>query len=196
MTSIFVEREDSMTTLHLAILTTCIALATGSVHAGSCVPTNPDSAYAINGNGTVTDVRTDLMWKQCVEGQSGSNCSGTASSLDWFEALAAAQDATFAGFDDWRLPNVRELLTLVEYCNFNPAINGNYFPGTPLTSVWTGSPAIPPPGMPGNSSIIVSFANGASNESFARTNVPEFSYYSVRLVRSLQPLLRNGFESD
>ena len=134
-----------------------------------------------------------------MEGASGSNCSGTASALNWIQALAAAEDSTFAGFDDWRLPNVRELLTLVEYCNFNPAINATYFPGTPLTDVWTGSPAIPPPGLPGHSSIIVSFVTGASNISFDRTN-PNFSLHSVRLVRSGQPnivsMFRNGFESD
>lgn len=163
----------------------------------NCVPTNPDSAYTNNGNGTVTDVRTGLMWKQCVEGKSGASCSGTASTIHWIDALTAAENATFAGYSDWRLPNVRELQSLIEYCNFLPAINGNYFPGTPSEDIWTGSPAIAPAGFPNNSSIIIDATNGANNESWDRTNV-NYSLHNVRLVRSGQPFVdyvfRNGFD--
>lgn len=170
-----------------------LALATGSAHA-SCTASNPDNVYANNGNGTVTDLRSGLMWKQCVEGASGSNCSGTASAMNWPAAQDAAQNSTFAGFDDWRMPNTRELLSLVEYCNFDPAINGTYFPNAPSSGVWAGSPRIPPPGFPGNTSWIVYFNNGATGQSYNRTDYS----YTVRLVRAGQSygdsIFKNGFD--
>jgi hypothetical protein len=68
-------------------------------------PSNPDAVYQDHGNGTVTDTRTGLMWKQCSEGQSWSpgTCSGTASGFTWSQALARAEAATFAGYADWRV---------------------------------------------------------------------------------------------
>ncbi len=182
-----------MNALCLMALTASLALACGSARA-SCPSTNPDSNYVNHGNGTVSDLRTGLMWKQCVEGESGGSCSGTASSVHWDAAQVAAQNAVFAGFDDWRLPNVRELLSLVEFCNFNPAINATFFPNAPSAEVWSGSPSISPPGMPNNSSMYVNFLNGATGEAFTRT----YDNFNVRLVRAGpsygDSIFKNGFE--
>jgi len=79
----------------------------------TCPPGNPriapDSRYSDNGNGTVTDHHTGLMWKQCSEGQSGAACSGSVTTMRWAAALAAGANSSFAGFNDWRLPNTKEL---------------------------------------------------------------------------------------
>lgn len=175
------------------VLAASLALATGSAHA-SCPTSNPDSVYVNNANGTVTDLRSGLMWNQCVEGESGSSCSGTASAMHWLAALAVAQSSTYAGFEDWRLPNTRELLSLVEFCNFEPAINGTYFPGAPSAEVWSSSPGISAPGLPNNGSWFVNFLNGATGHSFAR----EYDNYSVRLVRAGQSygdlIFKNRFD--
>ena len=56
------------------------------------------------------------------------------------DALAHAEASTFAGHNDWRLPNVNELSSLVEDCTFSPAINTNRFPNTPNSAFWSGSP--------------------------------------------------------
>lgn len=112
---------------------------------------NPDAVYTDHGNGTVTDTRTGLMWKQCVEGLSGEECqTGSAQLFTWYDALAQAEVSTFAGYTDWRLPNIKELTGLVEDCRINPAININRFPNTPLFYTqnitntviyqWSGSP--------------------------------------------------------
>jgi hypothetical protein len=105
-------------------------------------PGNPDSVYTDHGEGTVTDTRTGLMWKQCPEGLSGATCQiGSAQTFDWANALAHAETSTFANYTDWRLPNVKELSSLVEDCRLSPTINTNRFPNTPSSIFWSGSPA-------------------------------------------------------
>jgi hypothetical protein len=99
----------------------------------------PDSRFSDNGNGTITDTQTGLTWKQCSEGQSGSDCSGTPIVATWSAALAAGANSTFAGLIDWRLPNSKEIASLIETGCFNPAINEVRFPNTPPTTYWTSS---------------------------------------------------------
>lgn len=99
----------------------------------------PDSRYTDNGNGTITDIKTGLIWKQCSEGQSGASCSGTAARINWSMALAAAANSSFAGFNDWRLPNRKELWSLVETACYDPAINEARFPNTSGDMYWTSS---------------------------------------------------------
>ena len=102
---------------------------------------NPDSVYIDEGDGTVTDSRYGLMWKQCAEGLSGANCqTGSAQTFTWANALAHAEASTFGGYTDWRLPNVKELSSLVEDCRVSPSINTNLFPNTPSNRFWSGSP--------------------------------------------------------
>lgn len=69
-----------------------------------------ESGYGVNeftdnGNGTVTDSSTGLMWAQ--------NDSGEG--MVWKDALAYAEDSDYAGYSDWRLPNVKELQSIVDY---------------------------------------------------------------------------------
>lgn len=103
----------------------------------------PDSRYAEHGDGTVTDLRTGLMWKQCSEGQTGASCTGAVSMMTWANALNAGASSVFAGFSDWRLPNVKELGSLVETGCYSPAINVARFPNTPNEFYWTSSKVAP-----------------------------------------------------
>jgi len=89
--------------------------------------------FVDNGDGTVTDNATGLMWQQADSG----------SGLDWENALAYADGATLAGYDDWRLPNIKELQSTVDYthspsasdaANLGPAIDTDYFQITELPS--------------------------------------------------------------
>jgi hypothetical protein len=83
----------------------------------------------VNGDGTVTDTSTGLMWQQA-----------TADSFQWHEALTYCENLSFAGYDDWRLPNANELQSLVDYGKEFPAINTKAFPDTPNTEAsyyWT-----------------------------------------------------------
>jgi len=115
-----------------------------------CQPENilastPSSRFNVAGNGTIVDSATDLMWQRCLVGVSGANCDNAKPlELTWAEALqypAKLNDADgFAGFKDWRLPNIRELSTLAEVQCVAPAINLEIFPATPPSHVWTSSP--------------------------------------------------------
>ena len=62
--------------------------------------------------------------------------------LDWESALAYCENLEFAGHDDWKLPNVKELQTLVDYSGVYPAIDGNLFNITDEDSYfWTSTSA-------------------------------------------------------
>ncbi|MBP6733491.1 MAG: DUF1566 domain-containing protein [Chromatiaceae bacterium] len=103
--------------------------------------TAPDSRFQDNGNGTVTDPSTGLIWKQCAEGLSGAGCAtGSPAGFTWQQALQHAADADFAGSSLWRLPNKNELASLSERRCYAPAINARFFPNTPSSCFWSSSP--------------------------------------------------------
>ena len=108
------------------------------------IPSNqPDSRYQVHNNGTVTDKRTKLQWKVCSQGQGwrSNNCSGEAKEYNWQQALKQGQNEAFAGFSDWRLPNIEELRSIVAFDRYRPAINLAIFPATPSYGYyWSSSP--------------------------------------------------------
>lgn len=116
-------------------------------HAQICNPaireSAPASRFTINANGTVLDNKTGLTWKQCVEGQSGAGCAtGIPSAFTWGDALTQAAGSTFAGYADWRLPNLKELRSLAEVKCYGPAINLTVFPNTSSDYFWSSSPVV------------------------------------------------------
>lgn len=61
--------------------------------------------FVDNGDGTITDNATGLMWMQ-NDSQEG---------LNWENALSYAENLEFGNYSDWRLPNAKELQSLVDY---------------------------------------------------------------------------------
>ena len=102
----------------------------------------PDERYQVHGDGTVTDTLTSLMWMQCSLGQTylSGECTGSASDHSWQGALELSEDYTFATYSDWRLPNIKELSSLVARDRHEPAINSTIFPSTSSRSHWSASP--------------------------------------------------------
>lgn len=92
-------------------------------------------------NGEVLDKQTGLVWQQCLLGASGEMCKrGKSKKLNWKQALEAARISNEATQSQWRLPNVRELASLVALeCN-RPAINLFVFADDPGQHVWSSSP--------------------------------------------------------
>lgn len=108
-----------------------------------------DADYAINaqsftdnGNGTITDNMTGLMWQKVDNGES-----------TWDYAVTNAASVSTGGYTDWRLPTPSELFSIFNHNNGNPvALNTTYFPtnsagaaeywwtsdayGASATSVW------------------------------------------------------------
>lgn len=58
-----------------------------------------------NGNGTISDLATGLMWQKADDGNT----------YTWKEALRYADDLKLAGYEDWHLPNAKELQSIVNY---------------------------------------------------------------------------------
>jgi hypothetical protein len=99
------------------------AVDSGSIDGGS----TSAGGYTDNGDGTVTDTSTGLMWQQA----SYSNY------MTWEQALAYCEGLNLGGNTDWRLPNAKELQSLVDYSHYNPAINTTYFPDTAASHYWS-----------------------------------------------------------
>lgn len=108
---------------------------------GAVSPALAAKTYSSNGDGTVTDPTTGLIWMRCSVGQTwnGSTCTGTASTYTFDQASALTGKLTFAGQGDWRVPNVRELNTIVDRSVANPAIDTVAFPNSASSEYWTGS---------------------------------------------------------
>ena len=70
--------------------------------------------YIDNRDNTITDKATGLMWMKLDSGhlKAGEKKDG---SLNWQQALEWAENLVFAGYSDWRLPNVKELQSIVDY---------------------------------------------------------------------------------
>ena len=106
----------------------------------------PNTRYTVGANQeTVLDTQTNLTWLRCSIGQTsvGDSCTGTATSLTWQGALQAAEQANsvnLAGYNDWRVPNIKELASLVALHCFSPSINTALFPNTASSSYWSSSP--------------------------------------------------------
>lgn len=97
-----------------------------------CLALPAQAAFTDNGDGTVTDTATGLIWDKCSWGQSGADCgAGTATTHNWQGALGVAvtaNGASYKGHNDWRLPNKNELESLVKIDANNPAIDAMAFP--------------------------------------------------------------------
>jgi hypothetical protein len=112
----------------------------------SIIPTTPSTNFDAHENGTVTDIKTGLMWKKCSEGLTGNNCENetTATSFTWQEALQVPETINssggFATYNDWRLPNIKELSSIVEEQCYSPAINLDIFPAELISYPWSSSP--------------------------------------------------------
>ena len=73
--------------------------------------------FTDNGDGTVSDGSTGLMWQQAEGG-----------SMDWEGAITYCEALSLAGYNDWRLPNIKELESITDDSLYYPAIDTNYFP--------------------------------------------------------------------
>lgn len=68
--------------------------------------------FVNNGDNTITDKATGLMWMKL---DSGGMNQGTNGNISWEAALEWAENLTYAGYDDWRLPTVKELQSIIDY---------------------------------------------------------------------------------
>lgn len=84
------------------------------------------ASFVDNGDGTVTDNTTGLMWQQATQGP-----------ITWDAAVTYCDTLTLASQDDWRQPTLDELKSLVDDTKTSPSIDTVFFPGTKLTHYWS-----------------------------------------------------------
>ncbi len=86
--------------------------------------------YLDNGDQTIVDVTTGLTWTKCALGLSGSSCTiGTVNTYTWNTQSTACSSLNLGG-KSWRVPNARELQSIVDVTYQSPPHNPTYFPGT------------------------------------------------------------------
>lgn len=134
----------------LGLLITCLL---PTVQAQTCkhkniLPLTPKKHFKDHQDGTVTHIKTGLMWQVCSFGQQWKNgkCLGKAKAITWQDALLSArqlnQSGGYGGYSDWRLPNFKELKSIVEYQCYDSAINLRVFPNTPSDYYWSSTPDV------------------------------------------------------
>ena len=131
-------------------------------------PSAPDSRFQLDpsDSGVVMDLRTGLSWQRCAVGREIDDANtdlffddscplidqdpldGVPDISDdnfdndvqldytWYEALDFAENTG----NGWRMPNLKELASLVEYACESPAINSNVFPDTAQAAYWSSTP--------------------------------------------------------
>jgi len=143
----------------------------------------PTERFDDNGDGTVTDSMSGLMWMRCGVGQEWKNgdCVGDLKALDWRAAQSEADRVNGEGsffFSDWRVPSLRDLAMIIERQCQDPRTNLTVFPGTPPQSFWTVTV------RPGDEATDTAYALSFGPEGVERMSKDELNF--VRLVRTAQ----------
>lgn len=174
-----------------------LALSVTIVSAQECnnriKPTAPDYRFTDNGDGTVTDGWTGLMWKKCLEGMTingvTGGCDGTALQFTWQEGLQRAvavnngQPSENLNHGDWRVPNIKELVSLTESSCRYPARNVNVFP-TVSGGLWSSTPYSSDAAVP--TTIVSVWAYGIDRGFFGTTSPSnQNSVRYIQLVRGI-----------
>lgn len=130
--------------------------------------------YSDNGDGTITDNATALMWQQADDGNT----------YDWENSLSFCENLTLSGYSDWRLPNAKELHSIIDYTRTpsvtnSPAIDPlfscssfNNPEGNPnYGSYWTSSPLMDGP-SPYTDAVYICFGEAQGQMSLPPLNIP------------------------
>ena len=121
-------------------------------------------ARTIGGDDIVLDRATGLMW--AADG-AAAGCNNGAL-ITWPLGIAYANALNFAGFEDWRMPNHKELHSLLDLAGGWPLINTTVFPNTETDDTyWTSSTA---PFVAANA-FFVDFSGGASYDMLKTTEL-------------------------
>jgi hypothetical protein len=129
-----------------------------------------------NNDGTITDTSTGLMWQQTTD-----------EPMEWETAIQYSENQSHAGYRDWRLPNIHELQSLVNFNRWEPALEQSFFPDMDSFSNYWSSTS-----KKGNTdrAWYVSFQDGKKLESTKSTK------HFVRPVRGGQKTQKNHLKID
>lgn len=125
-------------------------------------PAYGENGFVDNGDGTITDEATGLTWMQDDSG----------AGMNWPDALKYAENLGLGGHSDWRLPNAKELQSIIDYTR-SPDTHGSaaidpIFNATPIkneganpdfASYWTGTTHVRASGD-ATAAVYLSFGRG------------------------------------
>lgn len=121
------------------------------------------AALLDNGDGTVSDFDTGLEWQQL----------GDNTQRNYANALSYCTGLVLADMQDWRLPNIKELKSIIDYDVASPSINHSVFSTTNPQDYWTATLWA----VDNNSAWYVDFSDGLVSA------IGKTSSYHVRCVR-------------
>lgn len=87
-----------------------------------------EKIYSILSRGSVKDNSTGLIWTRCSLSDNNKpiydfNCKGNRKKYTWNEAVTACNNLSFEGRSDWRLPNIKELQSIIFYHHYTGTQN-------------------------------------------------------------------------
>jgi hypothetical protein len=153
--------------MNKVIMTGLCLLSTAALGVQTCFDTLNETNVIDNftqlNNGLVQDNITGLMWTRCAYGQTWDNtnltCLGTPVQITWQDALQLSTTITDGNYSDWRLPNVKELATIVEKRCVEPSVNAILFPATSAENFWSSTTAT----SDATRAWAIAFYNGKNN---------------------------------
>jgi len=104
-------------------------------------PLGGGQRFLDNGDGTVVDMATGLMWVKDPQ------TAGLGMTMYWYDAINACENLIYAGHDDWRMPNINELMSMVDHSRYDPAWDTMFFvyPPDTWTPFWSSTVCAPWP---------------------------------------------------
>ena len=90
-------------------------------------PTTITNHFTDNGNGTITDNLTQLVWQK----------TPNPNVVTWEQALTYAEGLTIGTTSDWRLPNIKELQSINNELTTNPSVFLPYFSNVGVHNYWS-----------------------------------------------------------
>ena len=115
------------------------------------------SDFAVVGNGTIEHKTTGLTWQQ-----EDDNVQRT-----WVEAIAYCENLTLGSHDNWRLPNINELQSVIDYSQDSPATFLSIFPNVNKVGQWWSSTTRI---NAATSALYLYFASGFSHSDYKYNN--------------------------
>jgi Protein of unknown function (DUF1566) len=120
--------------------------------------------YKVRDDGTIQDLNTRLIWEVKCSGCGGLHDvgnlypwsgDGTQETIwDWLDAVNAEGGTGYAGHNDWRIPNVRELQSIVDYGLFDLTIDPIFGPTAASPSYWSSTTSASDPSFAWNVNFI------------------------------------------
>ncbi len=132
--------------IQIKILICFMLLATSALKA-DCVDNIAKTSGPFDTNslrGQIIDQSTGLVWYVCLLGESLEDgvCTGDAYIGSWLGALELVESFNFADSNQWRLPNIKELQSLVEYSCSEPIFEEGLFLTQMQSPLWSSTPEL------------------------------------------------------